>query len=174
MKPQTNNTTTLGMLLVFWSAWLIYQLYASYDTVSAFFSLRYANDPVSLNLQKEIILGFLASAVVALIWFAIGIGILKRRGWARILALVSASLLILYEIRYYPSFIKAIQNDYRFHPFPAVQPYDPHWWNALMVWPKQLMWWVGVGLSGIAPAWYGIIVWYFLQPSVKAEFQEQT
>jgi len=170
VKRSPTSTTTAGILLLLWSLWLAFQLWNTYDTISISLSERYANEHIDPAVVKGIRVGLLESAMSALVWFSIGVGILRRREWARVVALISASILILVEAHAFPTFIKALQVEGPLHYFPAVQPYDPHWLKALMVWPKRLIWWICVGLTGIAPVWYGIVIWYFLRPEVKARF----
>ena len=86
-----------------------------------------------------------------MIWSVVGIGLLRLKRWARLLAPMVPVLLPLWL------FIEFLTN--RVGPFAL---------------PVSIVFWIMSYLTGLVSlVWAGVTGWYFLRPSVKAQFQKR-
>ena len=176
MNKRSQGTTTFGALLLLWSVWETYQVYSALHTLS---TPSTAHELESIGssraeLLSEARVAALGTGVTILAWVVAGIGILKRRNWARIVALCTASILVIMELATYHNFIADLPSEYLLTYFPDLSHplRDPLWSKRLAAWCSEFMRCVHIGVSGLAPVWYGAIIWYFLRPSVRSEFRQ--
>ena len=171
MKRRSVGVSIIGTLFFPWGAKAILDVYSVWRS-----SLNLVNqgvldsaDPLIFETRMESI----AVVALGLAWFISGIGVLMRMNWARLLALIIAGVSALGELI---PFIRMVLNSwipswvYQYHTaMYGRSSFFSGWFG------KELLRWLGISaLNCLVLAWYGLIIWYFLRPSVKAQFVKET
>ena len=90
---------------------------------------------------------------IQLLWVIAGVGVLMLKRWARTLVLINVGIFFLMILS--PVLFRLIGSPNLFSLPPG---HSVHWVVRLLNW--------------LIPSWVGLVGWYFLRPSVKAQFQK--
>ena len=99
-------------------------------------------------------------------WLIAGVGLLLRKKWGRLLALVSAGISVLGELRL--SVPSIVTHEIPFLGYLLTQASIKEFRYELL---RDLYIWLRAALT---VGWYSLFLWYFTRPSVKVQFQKQT
>lgn len=146
MKKRPLGVKVFGILLVFWG---VDMLLSSVGVVPRLLRVFSAGHPDAARVAWSLFQRFLiVPPMVAVIWLVVGIGVLMLKRWARLLAPIAPGILPVWLLAEY---VASVQS-----------PLGP---GAVIVL------WVGCCLTGfVSLVWGGVSLWYFLRPSVKAQF----
>ena len=136
--------------------------------VRSFTSLRTQHVVDEVAYQRVLHQGQLVLAMVLAIggtWLLAGVGVLFRTRWACLLVLVSAGVSILWELGWA---VPIVGHDVPFLGYLLTHASIKGFRYEVL---RDLYIWLKVALT---IGWYGLFLWYFTRPSVKAQFQKQT
>ena len=147
VKRRPLGATVIGVLLILWGAQMLYGALVSIPPLLHRIAVEQPN-----IMKAEVLFWWRIRTIpliLAVIWFIVGVGLLRLKRWARLLTPMVPVLIPLWL------FIELLANRV-----------------SSLAFPSTIAFWIMSRLTGfVFLVWGGVTGWYFLRPSVKAQFK---